>query len=547
MTPQTSVDIFCSTDSDPSRRPIFIAPNSCCPDCELKATLIELRCSSNYWESRHKDALVREAKLKEEKENLQARVRYLTQQLYGGKTEQGFSSESAGAKKPKRNRGHQPGEIGHGRRDYTPLPRRETELWLDPESCCCSKCGLPFTPFPGTEESEEIVIDVQAYRRVLRRHRYTPSCTCPVNPGIITAPLPAKLIPRSKLDVSIWVHILVEKYHYQRPLNRILAALGDFGVLIPTGTACDGLGRLPPLFDPIREAIHEKSLQEEWWHADETRWMVVELSEEKQSHRWYVWVFVSSSTVVYVLAPGRGTNVVDEFFGEVEDGILCVDRYSAYKCFVKTRDGFVLAFCWVHVRRDFLEIGRDRPALEAWSQDWVTRIGELFHLNKERIKHPLNSTPFREADMLLRQALQEMTERRDNELKAPNLHSICRKALESMRNHWKGLTVFVDHPHIPMDNSEAERRLRNSALGRKNYYGSATIASGHFTVTMFTVFQTLLRWKINPRTWLAEYLRACANNGGQPLCDVSAFLPWNMPVEVLTRYRNPPASPPHSP
>lgn len=504
--------------------------------------MIGLRCSSNYWESRHKDALVREARLKEEIENLQARVRYLAQQLYGSKTEQKFQPESLALEQSKRNRGHQPGRKGHGRRDYNHLPSREQELSLSPEACVCSHCGLPFNEFPGTEDSEAVVIDVQAYRRVLHRKRYTPSCTCPGNPGIITAPLPPKLVPRSKIDISVWVHILIEKYHYQRPLNRALAALCDFGISFSAGTICDGLGRLAPLFEPISEAIHEKSLQEKWWHADETRWSVVELTEEKRTHRWYVWVFVSPSTVVCVLAPGRDAGVVEEFFESVQEGILCVDRYSAYKCFVKTRFGFILAFCWVHVRRDFLEIGQNRPSLESWALQWVTRIGELFHLNKERIQHPLNSTQFLLADGRLRQAINDMQAQRDAELLDATLHIVCRKALESLRNHWTGLTVFVDHPHIPMDNSHAEREHRNNAVGRKNYYGSGTIASGHFTMWMFTLIRTLLCWNINPRTWLTEYLSACAQKNGQPLDDVSAFLPWNMSQITLERFRNPPSA-----
>ncbi len=542
MIQQTFADTQDNTTDEQARLPIILTAGSCCSDCEIRATLVDLRWRSNYWKSRHKAALIREAHLKEEVENLEVKLRYLTQQLYGRKTEQRFSSESTGVTAAKRRRGHQHGQKGHGRRSYSHLPCRETVLSLAPDACYCSRCGLPFNPFPNTENSEEIVIDVQAYRRILRRRRYTPICACPCNPGIITAPLPAKLIPRSKIDLSIWVHILVEKYHYQRPLNRILGALSDFGASIPVGTVCDGLKRISPLFEPIREAIHEKSLQEKWWHADETRWMVVEMTEEKRSHRWYVWVFVSSSTVVYVLAPGRGADVVDEFFDLVEDGFLCVDRYSAYKCFVKTRNGFVLVFCWTHVRRDFLDIGRDWPKFEGWSHQWVARIGELFHLNKKRIKHPFNSTLFYEADVRLRKALQDMSEQRDKELNDPALHTVCRRTLLSLRNHWQGLMVFVNHPYLPMDNSEAERRLRNCAVGRKNYYGSATIRSGYFTVTMFTLFQTLRLWKINIRTWLTDYLSACANNGGRPLADISTFLPWNMPEKVLANFRNPSCS-----
>jgi len=36
----------------------------------------------------------------------------------------------------------------------------------------CNCCGKVFEDFPGTEDSEEIVIEVRAYKRVLKRKRY---------------------------------------------------------------------------------------------------------------------------------------------------------------------------------------------------------------------------------------------------------------------------------------------------------------------------------------------------------------------------------------
>ena len=86
-------------------------------------------------------------------------------------------------------------------------------------------------------------------------------------------------------------------------------------------------------------------------------------------------------------------------------------------------------------------------------------------------------------------------------------------------------------PHIPMDNSEAERRMRPGAVGRKNYYGSGAIWSAYFAASLFSIFQTLLLWNINPRKWLSGYLLACAENGGQAPQDISGYLPWNMPEE----------------
>ena len=109
--------------------------------------------------------------------------------------------------------------------------------------------------------------------------------------------------------------------------------------------------------------------------------------------------------------------------------------------------------------------------------------------------------------------------------------------LRSLKKHWDGLGVFVEQPQIPMDNSEAERRMRGPALGRKNYYGSGSIWSGQFTAALFSVFQTLVKHEINPRLWLLEYLQACAANGGQAPEDISAFLPWKMSEEEGKRMR----------
>ena len=45
-----------------------------------------------------------------------------------------------------------------------------------------------------------------------------------------------------------------------------------------------------------------------------------------------------------------------------------------------------LAFCWAHVRRDFIDAQRGDPELEKWSATWVNRIGRLYHLNSQRLE-----------------------------------------------------------------------------------------------------------------------------------------------------------------
>ena len=75
-----------------------------------------------------------------------------------------------------------------------------------------------------------------------------------------------------------------------------------------------------------------------------------------------------------------------------------------------------------------------------------------------------------------------------------DLHPARRKVLESLGNHWTGLTVFVEHPEVPMDNNTAERSERGPVVGRKNYYGSGSVWSGRLAAMMFSLFQTLCLW-----------------------------------------------------
>ena len=117
---------------------------------------------------------------------------------------------------------------------------------------------------------------------------------------------------------------------------------------------------------------------------------------------------------------------------------------------------------------------------------------------------------------------------RDHLGEDPDLRKPARKALESLRNHWEGCILFVDHPEIPMDNNESERRLRDPAVGRKNYYGSGSLWSAGLAAFLFSTLKTLELWGINSRHWLSVYLTACAENGGKAPPDMTAYIPWEM-------------------
>ena len=81
-----------------------------------------------------------------------------------------------------------------------------------------------------------------------------------------------------------------------------------------------------------------------------------------------------------------------------------------------------------------------------------------------------------------------------------------------------------------MDNNTAERSERGPVVGRKNYYGSGSVWSGELAAMLFSLFQTLCLWGLNPRLWLTAYL-VCAEAGGRHHAGMDRFLPWNLSPE----------------
>jgi len=484
--------------------------------------------------------------LSQQVESLKAKVKQFAQMLFGKKSERNIpgqkkkksADQSISAKendKTKRKRGKQPGAKGFGRKKRKGLPIDVLEICLPEEETHCKICQRPYDDF-GFEESEVIEWEVKLVKKVYRRQRRKRGCKCDASAGFITAPVVPKLIPKGLLSVNFWSELLLSKYLFQEPLHRIIQRLKLKQFEISSGTITEGLYKIGALVEPLYLRFLQRNVQSRHRYMDETRWMVFVEHEQKSNHRWWLWVSRAEDTCIYLLEPTRSAKVLEKLFDEEVETFLNCDRYSAYK----TLGGKIsLAFCWAHQRRDFIRVGKSRQKFQAWADKWVKRIGELYRLNDERLKHPFNSKKFTDADVRLRKQMEIFTKQQEKELANKTLHQAQRKILKSMKNHWKGLTLFVDYPELPMDNNESERRLRNPIVGRKNYYGSSSIKSGQIAAMLFSLFQTLLINKINPEKYLQAYLASCAQNGGQPPEDIEKYLPWKLTQEQQQNWEMP--------
>jgi len=519
---------------------------------QLRGEVAELRQQAGYWKGMFEQAKRKNEKLEKEIDSLRAENRQLKDRLFAARSEKKPSKDrSNDLDDPKAvdtlrlPRGHQPGAPGPQRRGHSHLPVVEEEVEMPSDETACPKCGKPAAEMSQTEDSEVIEVEVRAYRRRIRRKRYRRTCECPNESQTLTAPAPPKLIPKGRYGISVWVHLLLAKFASQRALGNAIEALSHYDLNLPQGTITGGLQRIAPLLEPVYEAILARNAESFYRQADETRWSVFVEQEGKIGYRWWLWAFLSKDTTAFRIEPTRSHDVPEGHYAKKAKGVLMVDRYSAYKAMAQVKSGVVkLAFCWAHVRRDFIGVGKGWPELVDWAIAWLHRIRLLYHLNRQRLSCEGRALEFARHDAALREAIDAMHRQATDELAQPKLREPCRKALQSLLDHWAGLTLFVDDPKIPMDNNASERTVRGPSMGRKNYFGSGSLWSVCLTAAMFSIVATLKQWNINPRRWLSWYLESCAAAGNRVPEDVERFLPWNLAPERRAEMTSPEASVP---
>ena len=470
-------------------------------------------------------------------ERLRATGAVLSRVLYGRKSEQQDKPRS------ERKRGQQHGAPGHGRTQRPGLEERTEEYNPPPDACVCGRCGQPYAP-NGAEESTLVEIEVKAHKLVIRRPRWRRTCaSSPME--VSAAPVP-RLFPRTLYGTSFWARFLFERYACLRPVHRVAAWMSGQGLAVSPGTLADSLKRFVPLFEPLAAAILAHQNKAVLRHADETGWRVQELRGEDRSSRAWLWASVSSDAVYFHIDPSRSAEAAHKLFAEaLPYTVIVCDRYSAYKRLVRLLGGLViLAFCWSHVRRDFIECGAGQVELTQWCQGWIELIASIYRLNEARLEHydpgVERQTPaFDAAQGALEEALDGLFAQAARELAGLPDEAREGKALRSLLNHREGLSVIVDRPQVPMDNNLAERFLRGPAIGRRLSFGSDSETGARFTAIMYSVVGTLSMNGIDVLRWLEASLEACAKTGRKPPHDLSPWLPWSMSEDRKRAFMTP--------
>ncbi len=265
----------------------------------------------------------------------------------------------------------------------------------------------------------------------------------------------------------------VNKYGDHLPLERQARVMAREGLIVESQTLWDQIEALATALQPTYGALRHYVLTAPVIGADETWWR---LFGGPQRTRWWAWSLTREDAVTYTILDSRSQEAAREVLNGYR-GIVVADGYGAYDALARAGPSFLLAHCWAHVRRKFVEAESHYPepcaeVLELIGQlDAVERTcpgiaaGVNDACRTERLA--LRATARREQSAPIVAAIRAWAHR---QRALPE--SSLGKAIAYMLGLWRGLTCFLDDPRIALDNNATERALRGMVIGRKNHYGS---------------------------------------------------------------------------
>jgi transposase len=275
----------------------------------------------------------------------------------------------------------------------------------------------------------------------------------------------------------------------------------------------DQINALARVLSPVHDALQAHVLSQSCVGADETHWKVLGVQgAHGKTKRWQVWAVSAPDAVFYRIKAGRGLEHAADVLGDYRGQVVC-DGYSVYESLRKQQRGILLAHCWAHVRRKFIEVDEVQPGS---CNEVLDLIGALFEVERRAREAGCTS----DALLVLRQAeSKSLVDKIQKWALAQKAlpQSPLGKAIAYMGGLWTGLCAFLERPEVPVDNNATERALRGIVIGRKNHYGSRSQRGTEVAALLYSVIETCKLRDANPYDYLRVACHAALRGETIPL------------------------------
>ena len=388
---------------------------------------------------------------------------------------------------------------------YPNIPVREVIIEMNPAPAC-EVCSAEMLKTSMTEDSEQLTVIPKKYEITLQK-KVKYRCEC--QSCIVTAEAPPRIIPGSSYSDEMILDVALSKYCDLIPIERYVAMAGRNGLIdLPPHSLIELTHQFADFVRPVYGMIRKLILESRVLHADETPHRMLERGGGK---KWYLWGYSSEKYCFLECHDTRSGDVASEILKDSKCEFLISDVFSGYAKAVRIanlarveakKPLIQSANCNAHARRYFKKPYDQYPE----AQFYLDHYHEIYQLNDLTEGKPPPEVLKIRAEMRWR--FEAMKKQVINEQLMYPSASQYGKALNYFLENFAGLTLFLDHADVAIDNNHQERLLRNHVVGRKTWYGTHSKRGAETASILFTLVETCKLNHVNPREYFKDLVAA---------------------------------------
>lgn len=382
------------------------------------------------------------------------------------------------------------------------LPRERIELDVADTERVCPCCEEQRRRI-GEEITEELAFQPARFwvREYVRPKYACPNCE---EGGVVTAPAPARIIPKGLFGPEVLAQLHVSKYEDHIPLHRQLKIFRRKGVALSESTVNGAVLHSAAALMPLVELLKPHVVAAERIFTDDTP-IVLKGNIEGERRQARLWVYIRQGedavpATFFEFTPSRSREGPLGVLGDFQ-GYLQADAYAGYDALYATGRVVEVA-CWDHCRRYFekaaqlhKKTGRAHVAL--------TYIRKLYLIERQ-IKGKSCEERFWTRRRESLPVLREFKDWLDHQVGEVSTKSRFGEALTYALNQWQALVEYINHGLLEISNATAENALRPVAVSRKNWLFAGSERGGHTAAILFSLMSTCKQNQVNPWQWLAH-------------------------------------------
>jgi transposase len=385
--------------------------------------------------------------------------------------------------------------------DYDRLPQVRIEHDVPEAEKVCSHCGEHKARI-GEDESR--VLHFVPAHFELHVHVLPKYACSHCRDGVVTPEPPPRPISGCIAGPGLLAELLVTKFAEHSTCYRFEDISTRYGLYLSRSTLCDWIAKAADLLNPLYDLQKQRVLSADVLWTDDTPVRFLG-GPTPGSHTGRFWPYIGPALFPYDVYDFTENHKRDGPADFLKDfaGYLHADAFSGYDGIFTGSNGRILEVaCWAHARRKFFDARSSSPVEASLILEMIRRLYEL-----EDRARPLDDAARR--DLRQAEAMPILVRLRAelDRLSAKLLpKSALAQAVTYALKQWQALCRYTEDGRLTIDNNTSERRVRDQALGRKNWLFLGSPQAGPRAAVIYTIIAGAKRHRIEPWAYLNDVI-----------------------------------------